>query len=129
MTHTKDEIFNKLLAYVCSVPDDGVFAGELYQERYSLIDEAKASLAQPAQEPVAYGMRDTMIGKGDRMMYVRLDKGQDGCTVPLYTTPPQRTWVGLTEEEIQECLKGLPTQTIDVYARRIEAKLKEKNNG
>ena len=40
-----------------------------------------------------------------------------------------RTWMGLTDEEIQECLKGLPTQTIDVYARRIEAKLKEKNNG
>jgi len=47
---------------------------------------------------------------------------------PLYTTP-QRTWVGLTDEEIQECLQGLPTQTIDVYARRIEAKLKDKNNG
>jgi len=41
--------------------------------------------------------------------------------------PPQRTWVGLTDEEIQECLQGLPTQTIDVYARRIEAKLKERN--
>jgi len=40
---------------------------------------------------------------------------------------PQRTWVGLTDEEIQECLQGLPTQTIDVYARRIEAKLKERN--
>ena len=38
-----------------------------------------------------------------------------------------KKWVGLTDEEIQECLKGLPTQTIDVYARRIEAKLKEKN--
>jgi len=36
-------------------------------------------------------------------------------------------WVGLTDEEIQECLQGLPTQTIDVYARRIEAKLKDKN--
>jgi hypothetical protein len=39
----------------------------------------------------------------------------------------QREWQGLTDEEIQECLNGLPTQTIDVYARRIEAKLKEKN--
>lgn len=47
-------------------------------------------LAQPEQEPVAYGMWDTMIGYGGRMMLVRLDKGQDGCTVPLYTTPPQR---------------------------------------
>ena len=39
----------------------------------------------------------------------------------------QKEWVGLTDEEIQECLQGLPTQTIHVYARRIEAKLKEKN--
>ena len=39
----------------------------------------------------------------------------------------KREWVGLTDEEIQECLQGLPTQTIDVYARRIEAKLKERN--
>jgi len=43
------------------------------------------------------------------------------------STVQTRTWVGLTDEEIQECLQGLPTQTIDVYARRIEAKLKEKN--
>ena len=39
----------------------------------------------------------------------------------------KKEWVGLTDEEIQECLQGLPTQTIDVYARRIEAKLKENN--
>ena len=47
-----------------------------------------AKLKEPEQEPVAYGMWDTMIGYGGRMMMVRLDKGQDGCTVPLYTTPP-----------------------------------------
>ena len=41
--------------------------------------------------------------------------------------PPQREWVGLTDEEIQQCLNGLPTQTIDIYARRIEKVLKEKN--
>jgi len=45
----------------------------------------------------------------------------------LQEIKPQREWVGLTDEEIQECLQGLPTQTIDVYARRIEAKLKQKN--
>jgi hypothetical protein len=39
----------------------------------------------------------------------------------------QSEWVGLTDEEMQDCLNGLPTQTIDVYARSIEAKLKEKN--
>jgi hypothetical protein len=47
----------------------------------------------------------------------------------LHYVPSQKKheWIGLTDEEIQECLQGLPTQTIDVYARRIEAKLKEKN--
>jgi len=49
------------------------------------------------------------------------------CHCDKCKAQPQRTWVGLTDDEIQECLQGLPTQTIDVYARRIEAKLKEKN--
>ena len=49
------------------------------------------------------------------------------CQCAACKDQPQRTWVGLTDEEIQECLQGLPTQTIDVYARRIEAKLKQKN--
>jgi len=39
----------------------------------------------------------------------------------------KKPWVGLTDEEIQECLKGLPTETIYVYARRIEKVLKDKN--
>ena len=78
------------------------------------------------QEPVAYGMWDTMIGYGGRMMSVRLDKGQDGCSVPLYTTPPQRTWVRLTDEELykihtKEGWNGM------IFAHAIEAKLKQKN--
>ena len=40
---------------------------------------------------------------------------------------PEREWVGLTNEDVHDCLRGLPTQSIEVYARRIEAKLKEKN--
>jgi hypothetical protein len=61
-----------------------------------------------------------MIGNGNRMMYVRLDKGQDGCTVPLYERPKE--WVGLTDEEIYEF-------DIDpVEAKRMIAKLKQKNN-
>jgi len=49
--------------------------------------------------------------------------------VPLYTTP-QRTWVGLTEEEIKECFALTPDQHLpwQIY-KRIEAKLKEKNHG
>ena len=88
----------------------------------------KEALAQPEQEPVAW-----QFMKGSNFRKRRPDDfddlASDGLPYwkPLYTTPPQRTWVGLTDEEIQECLKGLPTQTIDVYAKRIEAKLKQKN--
>jgi len=41
---------------------------------------------------------------------------------------PQRTWVGLTDEEIWTVLqfRGYNTDTIEI-ARAIEAKLKEKN--
>jgi hypothetical protein len=50
--------------------------------------------------------------------------------IPLYTTPPQRTWVGLTDEEIvlisADC--AATHQHMDIhFARAIEAKLKERN--
>ena len=124
-------------------------------------------LAQPEQEPVAYGTWDTMLGKGNRMMMVRLDKGQDGCTVPLYTTPPQRkpeqepvaweqfypdigkpqiafnaevigyvapqrTWVGLTDEDIDQGLlrTKYAMQTAGAWRDGVEwaiKQLQEKN--
>jgi hypothetical protein len=43
----------------------------------------------------------------------------------LYTTPQQRTWVGLTNEERNECLGNYITA--EGRARAIEAKLLEKN--
>jgi hypothetical protein len=45
--------------------------------------------------------------------------------IPLYTTPQQRTWVGLTDEEIKELDLSNYVQVV----RIVEAKLKEKNNG
>ena len=51
----------------------------------------------------------------------------------LYTTPPQREWVGLTDEEIEKIwfytasVKGGPFFLR--FAKAIEAKLKERNNG
>jgi hypothetical protein len=49
---------------------------------------------------------------------------------PLYTTP-QRTWVGLTDEEIKEIVGPWGDTPIKGYTRKmfdkIEAKLREKN--
>ena len=45
------------------------------------------------------------------------------------TTPPQRTWVGLTDEEITTTSKEthFEPKPVTAFARAIEAKLKEKN--
>ena len=45
----------------------------------------------------------------------------------LYTTPPQRTWVGLTDEERQEIWWSCEQQTPTTFVKAIEAKLKELN--
>jgi hypothetical protein len=44
--------------------------------------------------------------------------------IPLYTTT-QRTWVGLTDEEIEKIY--METMNFQQNARALEAKLKEKN--
>jgi hypothetical protein len=51
--------------------------------------------------------------------------------IPLYTLPPaQRTWVGLTDEEIRPlCNQVWVFDTVKQWVQIIEAKLKEKNNG
>ena len=78
-------------------------------------------------EPVAWGvfnhnLHDMFFAKEEAHEMVRL-KG-DGSTVkPLYTAPPQRTWVGLTDDEIEHVRNDQPWWAI----RAIEAKLKEKN--
>jgi hypothetical protein len=94
-------------------------------------------LAQPQQEqgePVAYFNPQVKGG----FYWAKPTKITAPVTVsvepmPLYTTPQQRTWVGLTDDEIWEAyMKALPAldcSTDELYAisRTVEAKLKEKN--
>jgi hypothetical protein len=52
-------------------------------------------------------------------------------TVPLYTTPQKKEWVGLTDEEIAQGLKEswVTEQAWQSAVWWAEAKLKEKNHG
>jgi hypothetical protein len=50
------------------------------------------------------------------------------CNSWVDTTPPQRTWVGLTEEEILAEIPITTHRPATSFARAIEDKLKEKNN-
>ena len=98
---------------------------EEQQRMAKRIEELEARLAQPEQEPVAW------MGAHDRTdLYCR--KPPQADVIPLYTAPPQREWVGLTDDEYELMAEKRVTNyffnTLD-YAHDIEAKLKEKNNG
>ena len=80
------------------------------------------------QEPVAWLSTDCI---GER--YLCFTKPKDNDPVqPLYTAPPKREWVGLTDEEIQKVVSKKwwdweDAFDIEGFSRAIEAKLKEKN--
>jgi hypothetical protein len=83
------------------------------------------SLAQPVQEPVAWGFKNDVGAIYDCISPEAHADAEGEYTVPLYTTPPQRLWVGLTDEEISATSKGHIVRS--TYARAIEQALKEKN--
>ena len=96
------------------------------------ITDIKEALAQPAQEPVA----TFDVAVNDRTAAINYDyrKHKLVSGTKLYTTPPQRPWVGLTDEEIKSAviaywgeMKGGPLVLNREYVRAIEATLKEKN--
>ena len=89
----------------------------------------KEALAQPEQEPEWYHIIDV---HGCNRFYHKTEDCPYECRTPLYTTPPQRTWVGLTDEEIADCAEKMeasdPTDSFwREFFRGIEAKLKDKN--
>ena len=52
--------------------------------------------------------------------------------LPLYTAPPKKEWVGLTDQEINSVRHNrdwAAPWTDETFARAIEAKLREKNHG
>ena len=91
--------------------------------------------AQPEQEPFAWADESAIRWLADRK-----GKTSAHCTtklsaarsfekpMPIYTTPPRREWVGLTDEEKAELDAEYGDDTL-AHLDAIEAKLKEKNNG
>ena len=96
------------------------------------ITAIKEALAQPAQEPVAWIEKDMQCDDfdPDSVTCEKPARAADGWEwIPLYTTPPQRPWVGLTDEEVKHEWEvwraSLPRYS--GFAKGIEAKLKKKN--
>ena len=108
--------------------DRAVELGKAYERGWN------AALAQ--QEPVAW---ITNGGKGELWWHQSSKFDEEGNLIgpnpddiPLYTAPPKKEWVGLTDQEINSvCYKRDWTApwTNTTFARAIEAKLREKNHG
>jgi len=108
-------------------PEGHLMEGWTYKPLYT-----HPPTAQPEKEPLEYWnavegwvkideVREHFDSVGCGTIYKTA--GED--RTPLYTTPPQRQWVGLTDEELAELsASGLALWSL---WRAIEAKLKEKN--
>jgi len=109
---------------------NGVCTRRQLDERFQFgkldTDALNVQLGQQQAEPVAW-----MDREGDLYKMPEI-KNWAPPHVLLYTTPPQRQWVGLTDEAIwqiaTDCTIGGDLHA-DKFARAIEAKLKERNNG
>jgi alkanesulfonate monooxygenase SsuD/methylene tetrahydromethanopterin reductase-like flavin-dependent oxidoreductase (luciferase family) len=116
------------LCYQVGVFPDWIDAGPSKEEIIAFANLVAAKATEEAlaqtQEPVAW------FSPSGNLYKTRFHATANGEQVvtPLYTSPPQRTWVGLTDEEIaKEFYKFEAAGAWYQFARAIEAKLKEKN--
>ena len=80
------------------------------------MSDLSKGLEQPEQKPLVW------MNKYGHVASFQNEEYKD----PLYTAPPKKEWVGLTDGEIS-LVDWKPNETLHDYARTIEAKLKEKN--
>lgn len=88
---------------------------------------AQDKLAQPKQEPVAVHQFRLVYSADWYDGHPDPENGHGPYeTRTLYTTPPQRTWVDLTDEDISEIAINNPPM-VHEFARAVLAKSKERN--
>jgi hypothetical protein len=107
----------KVMAELAQPDQDEV---DIRSRLYQRIHELETQLAQPEQEPVVWTEKVGGIGFKDPML--------NASYKVTATIAPQRTWVGLTDEEIKQGeSKGELGHGFIQGALWAEAKLKEKN--
>ena len=118
VTHQEQAEIAKLLRSLVMTED------QAWDELEARLNRQKA-IKQPEQEPAPVGMTCKVWTHGCALF--------DGIDLPnetlLYTAPPSKPWVSLTDDEIAQVV-GSPID--EVYLsdfRNVEAKLKERNNG
>jgi hypothetical protein len=136
--------------------DDVICTDEL--KAFAKLVAAKAIAELESQEPVAWMFQNDETGRMTFVESQQLERGWEKENQrykkigPLYTHPPQRTWVGLTDDEIQDagrfsyCRGGTSEKLYHImwssqpsasvgwcreelisFAQAVEAKYQEKN--
>jgi len=123
----------KMTLEVIKKTDPGVY-DEMIDDTLSLIRKALSNsilgaidrLVDP-EEPVAWVVYDS---ENNDIVWTEAGKKLKQNT-RLYTYPPQRKWVGLTDNEHMKLAEEWGCLSADwvLYAAAVERKLKDKNNG
>jgi hypothetical protein len=99
---TNKEAMAMALEFIERVNKDGWILADFEPQMYQTITAIKDALAQPEQEPVAYLVLFEGAGKLLEFTKGNYLHGAKVDHIPLYTAPPQRTW--LTDEDISALL-------------------------
>ena len=97
-------------------------------QAYKAITAIKEALAQPKKEPIAYINVEKRTLEFAKQIFWHTPTVANLDRIPLYT---QRTWVGLTDEEIEvlfQTASGADEEVHIRFARAIESKMKELND-
>ena len=139
---TKDEALKLALRSLKELaPDDSDYAPALQGQRKrqeNAITAIKQALAAPVQEPVAHCEAGPDYSKGvftksehgaklAELGWQEIDCPICGGGARAFPKPPQRTWVGLTDEEIGKLYRDGWSNNME-FARAVEAKLKERTH-
>jgi len=86
------------------------------------LEDSEDQLAKPYSTDVRRAIAAIKEALREHAMYEVQRLGQE-----IQPEPPQRTWVGLTDEEIFETHKQVDSMQYLTFGKAIEAKLKQKN--
>lgn len=102
-----------------------------YSEAIAVLRQA----LETEQEPVAWISDSPTKGNGKQLHWTKAEAWRWSSNItPLYTAPPKKQWVGLTDDAVFELAdtnlyEGGKNFGVLAFAKAIEAKLKEKNHG
>jgi len=116
---TKDEALQMCLEYIET---------DAHERKY--VRHAIKAALEAKDEPKCVVIVE-VFGKDWRLEYMSLPIGRHKLYAQqyFYTTPqPQREWVGLTDDEMQQACYEAFSYDPYVIAKAIEAKLKERNH-